>query len=165
MPFVQRSISGFHPDDSGDWVAELECGHVQHVRHDPPFTLRPWAASEAGRRTKLGQTLACAACERRELPSGWVAYRRTPIFDESSVPKALLARHGTRAGIWARIHVLEGRLRYRLHEPFDEEQVLEPQLPGVILPGVEHDVTPLGAVRFYVEFHRCEASGVARVPG
>ena len=27
-----------------DWVAELECGHTQHVRHDPPWTNRPWVS-------------------------------------------------------------------------------------------------------------------------
>ena len=26
---MKRKISGFHRDDVGDWVAELECGHYQ----------------------------------------------------------------------------------------------------------------------------------------
>src|SRR5262249_8363555 len=26
----------------GHWVAELECGHNPHVRHDPPWECRPW---------------------------------------------------------------------------------------------------------------------------
>ena len=108
--------------------------------------------------------LDCLLCERRELPADWVAYRRSPIFDEASVPQALLARHGTKAGVWARIHVLEGRLRYRLHAPFDEEQILDSATPGVILPGVEHDVTPLGAVRFYVEFHQRPKDSGATAP-
>jgi tellurite resistance-related uncharacterized protein len=155
---VERKISGFHQDEAADWVAELECGHRQHVRHAPPFVRRPWAVSEAGRREKIGELLACALCDRRELPEGFVPYRRTAVFDAASVPKALLSRHGTKPGVWARIHVLEGSLRYRLHEPFDEEQLLEPSHPGVVLPGVEHDVTPLGAVRFFVEFHRRETA-------
>ena len=33
---------GFHCDDNGDYVAELSCGHGQHVRHQPPFQIRPW---------------------------------------------------------------------------------------------------------------------------
>ncbi len=155
---MERRISGFHQDDAADWVAELDCGHAQHVRHAPPFIERPWVATESDRCSRIGTPLECGACERRQLPAGFVAYRRTPIFDETSVPRALLSRHGTKTGIWARIHVLEGRLRYRLHEPFGEEQVLEPTTPGVVLPGVEHDVTPLGAVRFFVEFHRREAA-------
>jgi hypothetical protein len=31
-----RKIVGFHRDDLGDWVADLECGHAQHLRHNPP---------------------------------------------------------------------------------------------------------------------------------
>ncbi len=39
---VERAITGYHLDDEGDWVAELSCGHNQHVRHRPPFRLRAW---------------------------------------------------------------------------------------------------------------------------
>lgn len=39
---MQRRIVGFHLDEANDWVAELECGHNQHVRHNPPWTHRPW---------------------------------------------------------------------------------------------------------------------------
>jgi len=39
---VKREITGFHLDGERHWVAELECGHGQHVRHDPPWQLRPW---------------------------------------------------------------------------------------------------------------------------
>lgn len=61
-----RHITGFHRDDAGDWVAELECGHGQHVRHKPPFINRPWVLSEAGRRSHLGEPLDCLKCERGE---------------------------------------------------------------------------------------------------
>ena len=33
---MERQVTGFHQDEEGHWVAELECGHNQHVRHDPP---------------------------------------------------------------------------------------------------------------------------------
>jgi len=39
---MDRRIAGFHQDEEIFWVAELECGHQQHVRHNPPMTLRPW---------------------------------------------------------------------------------------------------------------------------
>ena len=45
-------MRGFHQDAEGHWVAELSCGHSQHVRHQPPFTLRPWVLSEQGRAVK-----------------------------------------------------------------------------------------------------------------
>jgi hypothetical protein len=50
--------------------------------------------------------------------------------------------------------VESGRLRYRLHAPFDEDEILEPGAEGVVVPEVEHQVEPLGAVRFFVEFYR-----------
>ncbi|PYU03922.1 MAG: hypothetical protein DMG34_11865 [Acidobacteria bacterium] len=32
----ERKILGFHQDEHRDWVADLECGHTRHVRHNPP---------------------------------------------------------------------------------------------------------------------------------
>jgi hypothetical protein len=65
---VNRRIVGFHQDDLGDWVAELECGHDQHVRHDPPWTNRPWVTTPDGRNATLGQTLACRKCDQGAPP-------------------------------------------------------------------------------------------------
>jgi hypothetical protein len=59
---VPRRIVGYHLDEVGDWVAELECGHGQHVRHDPPWQQRPWVITEAGRAEHLGTILLCVLC-------------------------------------------------------------------------------------------------------
>jgi hypothetical protein len=61
---VQRAIVGYHQDEHGDWVAELACGHQQHVRHQPPFYLRPWVLEPEGRRKQLGTPLECRLCEQ-----------------------------------------------------------------------------------------------------
>ncbi|HEY7860186.1 MAG TPA: DUF3565 domain-containing protein [Gemmatimonadaceae bacterium] len=58
-----RRIIGFHRDDEQHWVADLECGHTQHVRHDPPWQLRPWVITEEGRQRFLGTTLNCKKCD------------------------------------------------------------------------------------------------------
>jgi hypothetical protein len=58
-----RAMIGFHLDDEGHWVAELECGHNQHVRHNPPWFVRTWVTTEEGRRNALGQTLDCKLCD------------------------------------------------------------------------------------------------------
>ncbi|MFN2376231.1 MAG: DUF3565 domain-containing protein [Candidatus Binatia bacterium] len=63
---VQRRITGFHQDDEDHWVAQLDCGHNQHVRHNPPFNERPWTQTEPGRSGMLGQSLDCLKCERGE---------------------------------------------------------------------------------------------------
>lgn len=62
----KRRIKGFHQDDEAHWVAELECGHGQHVRHDPPWTRRPWVLTEEGRRARLGLALVCEKCLETE---------------------------------------------------------------------------------------------------
>ena len=61
-PGIPRRIIGFHTDDVGDWVADLECGHTQHVRHDPPWQNRPWVVTPEGRERFLGTELRCVLC-------------------------------------------------------------------------------------------------------
>jgi hypothetical protein len=58
-----RTIIGFHQDKRGDWVADLACGHTQHVRHNPPWLERPWVLRGEGRRRFLGHELDCVVCE------------------------------------------------------------------------------------------------------
>jgi hypothetical protein len=60
---VKRRIVGFHQDDERHWVADLDCGHGQHVRHDPPWQVREWVTTAAGRQAWLGQELDCRRCE------------------------------------------------------------------------------------------------------
>lgn len=60
---MRRAIVDFRRDERGDWVAELSCGHAQHVRHRPPFWSRPWVEREDGRRAMLGQPLDCPLCD------------------------------------------------------------------------------------------------------
>lgn len=60
---MQRPITGFHQDEEQHWVADLVCGHAQHVRHDPPMQSRPWVLSEESRRAHLGTTLDCRLCD------------------------------------------------------------------------------------------------------
>ncbi|AFL87372.1 Protein of unknown function (DUF3565) [Terriglobus roseus DSM 18391] len=62
MSAVLQPIQNFFQDDAGHWVAVLACGHTQHVRHDPPWQLRPWVTTEAGRSAMLGHRLACKLC-------------------------------------------------------------------------------------------------------
>ena len=85
------------------------------------------------------------------LPEGLTAYKRTPVFDQDSLPPGLRREHRTKANVWALIHVLEGELRYRILDPVSE-QVLTADTPGVVRPGQPHEVEPLGPMRMYVEF-------------
>lgn len=58
-----RRIVGFHRDQHGDWVADLECGHTQHVRHNPPWMNREWVVTPKGRRAHIGNLLNCKSCD------------------------------------------------------------------------------------------------------
>ena len=87
-----------------------------------------------------------------DLPGCLERYRTTWIFTERTMPSGLAKAHRTKAGVWGRIVVLEGRLAYRVRDR--AEVTLDPDTPGVVEPEVPHSVRPLGKVRFYVEFHR-----------
>ena len=87
-----------------------------------------------------------------DLPPGLVPYKRTPEFNENSLPAGLRRNPSTKPGVWALIHVTEGRLLYRILEP-RSERILTPGYPGVVRPEQPHEVETLGPVRMFVEFH------------
>ncbi|MBF6568071.1 MAG: DUF3565 domain-containing protein [Candidatus Binataceae bacterium] len=68
---MRRKISGFHQDQHSDWVAELECGHGQHVRHQPPWQIRPWVTTAQGRHSRIGIELECRKCDEGAPPDAW----------------------------------------------------------------------------------------------
>lgn len=59
---MKQPIVGWHQDEQGDWVAELACGHGQHVRHAPPLSFRPWVLEPEGRARFIGFVLDCVRC-------------------------------------------------------------------------------------------------------
>jgi len=79
-------------------------------------------------------------------------YKSTAEFDETTLPAALRSEHRTKAGVWAVIRVLEGRLRYRVLDPVSET-LIDPDHPGFVLPDQPHSVEPLGAIRMRVDFY------------
>ncbi|WP_213806245.1 DUF3565 domain-containing protein [Granulicella sp. dw_53] len=60
---MQRAVVGFFLDQQDHWVAELECGHGVHVRHDPPWMIREWVTTKAGREVRLGSSMECKRCD------------------------------------------------------------------------------------------------------
>lgn len=65
---MEQRIVGFHQDEEQHWVAELKCGHNQHVRHDPPLASRPRVLTHKGRERVLGQGLECKKCDAGAPP-------------------------------------------------------------------------------------------------
>ncbi|HEX3940087.1 MAG TPA: DUF3565 domain-containing protein [Acidobacteriaceae bacterium] len=70
MPGDPQAITGFRQDESGDWVADLACGHTQHVRHRPPWELRPWVLDPAERQRRVGNLLNCVKCGKDRESAG-----------------------------------------------------------------------------------------------
>lgn len=60
---MNQKIKAFHLDEENHWVADLECGHAQHTRHDPPWMERPWVTTKEGRDSRLGTELNCVRCD------------------------------------------------------------------------------------------------------
>jgi tellurite resistance-related uncharacterized protein len=88
------------------------------------------------------------------LPTDVAHYKSTALFDQDTVPAALLRNHTTAARVWARIRILEGTLRYRIDDATAEDLLLSPERPGIVEPQVPHHVEVIGPVRFCIDFHR-----------
>jgi Protein of unknown function (DUF3565) len=63
---MQRQVISFYQDEEQHWVARLDCGHGQHVRHDPPWMVREWVTNEAGRAARIGSSMECRKCDEQE---------------------------------------------------------------------------------------------------
>lgn len=152
------TIVRFHQDSDGVWVAELSCGHAQHVRHEPPWQIREWTTTQAGRDAKVGAALDCPSCNMAKLPEGATAYERTRTrtFTDETIPAGLLRDHRTKPGTWAHLVIEEGKLEYACDRG---TFVLNPDVRGVIEPQVPHHVRPIGPVRFHVVFLRVSDGG------
>jgi tellurite resistance-related uncharacterized protein len=150
---MKQAITGFHQDTEGDWVAELSCGHNQHVRNCPPFTQRPWVVTEAGRDGRLGTPLSCPPCDRAELPEAIRRVRTSPEWDENTLPPGLRRPHQLATGTWGKLVVHDGALLFSMTgEPPLSVELTPGSAAQPIPPGVCHEVKPVGPVRFSIEF-------------
>ncbi|WP_462137437.1 DUF3565 domain-containing protein [Candidatus Mycalebacterium sp.] len=157
---MERPVTAFNLDDKGDWVASLSCGHSLHVRHNPPFQNRRWVETQKGREEKIGAMLDCVRCDRFEIPKDFVPYFKSPVFTHDTVPDGLKKGHSTKAGVWAKIVVKTGRLKYHIPVAGAEVELSE-KSPGVVAPEVIHHVELLGTVSFFVEFYRFDKKSAA----
>ena len=81
-------------------------------------------------------------CDDLKLLHDFVAYKQTAVFDANSVAAGLTSSYSTKAAVWAKIYVLEGRLSYEIAEPISKEFVLDPAFIGVVTPEILHHVLP-----------------------
>ena len=90
----------------------------------------------------------------KALPPGLVAYSRSPDFTPATLPAKLQSAHFTKAGVWALLHVLEGKVLYQLEPPHSGEQLVSAGECVVIESGVLHRASFVEPGRLFVEFYR-----------
>lgn len=151
---MQRAIIDFHRDQLGDWVADLECGHGQHVRHRPPFIQRPWVVTASGRENRLGAIVNCLKCDRLEWPHGLVCRYRTAMFDETTLPRRLIEGHVSARSTWTVIRVGPGRLLLFRPDLAGRGKPLDSTAPGIVSPGMRYRLEANGPVHCYLEFYQ-----------
>ncbi|GKX56605.1 hypothetical protein SOASR030_27170 [Leminorella grimontii] len=66
------------------------------------------------------------------IPENFMHTRATPFWDKDTVPKALLAHHNTKAGVYGRLSVMRGAVKYF---GFSDADAAEPDLELVIEAG------------------------------
>ena len=90
-----------------------------------------------------------------KLPDGLRAYKRTPTFDEITLPAGLRRPHPTKRGVWAPTHVTAGAIKFRTFDPASET-IIAAGDAGIVQPEQAHEVEPMGAMKMYVEFYAGE---------
>eukprot|EP00658_Telonema_sp_P-2_P076145 TRINITY_DN6619_c0_g1_i4.p2 TRINITY_DN6619_c0_g1~~TRINITY_DN6619_c0_g1_i4.p2 ORF type:complete len:148 (+),score=31.90 TRINITY_DN6619_c0_g1_i4:228-671(+) len=92
-----------------------------------------------------------------QMPDDVEPYKRLPAqgeFTAATVPKGLLGRHNTKAGVWGQINVTKGRLELAMLEGEAEVVELGPGRNGVVAPQLFHKVLPLSEdMEMHVVFH------------
>ena len=90
----------------------------------------------------------------RELPDNLVAYKKTAVFTEETVPTGLLNHHNTRAATWGLIQLESGTVDLVVPEENNRVITLSPERPGIVAPEIVHHLKVTGPVRFAVSFMR-----------
>jgi tellurite resistance-related uncharacterized protein len=92
-----------------------------------------------------------------QLPPDVHLVRTTDEFTDTSVPTGLLRAHRVASGVWGRLRVLDGALRFVWETGDDGDGESVDLAAGdslVIPPDTPHRVEPGPGSRFVVEFHR-----------
>jgi uncharacterized OsmC-like protein/tellurite resistance-related uncharacterized protein len=96
--------------------------------------------------------------EHAALPDGLELVRTTEVFDNASVPAGLLRAHRVADGVWARLVVHAGAVRFVFEDEPDRPIIVATGGHVVIPPARRHHVELDGPARFAVEFHRAVAA-------
>lgn len=151
-----RKITGYHLDDENHWVAELACFHGQHQRHNPPMISRPWVMTGEGRKARIGTTLNCLRCDRRELPEGLTpGHAAIEVNADTQSANDLQARLNP-VKQWTLIRVISGSLNL-VDGLYDNQPVtIAAGEEMVLVPGLSAQLEAKPAAEFVLSFFERE---------
>ncbi|RAL55862.1 hypothetical protein BLD25_03430 [Candidatus Gracilibacteria bacterium GN02-872] len=91
-----------------------------------------------------------------DVPSNFYRYKQLPIYTKETIPKGLLLAHNTKAGVYGKINVLSGKLKYNYLESENggvkKEVFVEAGDYIVSAPQAWHKVEFIGDTKIYIEF-------------
>lgn len=144
---MKRAMVAFDRDEYGDWLAWLDCGHTQHVRHQPPFIMREWVTTRQGRQAYLGHRLDCQRCNHFEFPDQLIFDGRGAIHHAENMPRDWRQDQCSAAGQWLAIDVMQGSLRYCAPD-HDIDLILVRGVVGVVPPRILYSLQPAADTLF-----------------
>ncbi len=96
--------------------------------------------------------------ETPHLPEGLVLTRTTDVFDNTTVPAGLLRAHRVAAGVWGRLVVHSGSVRFVFEDEPDAAVMVDSGDAVAIPPSRQHHVELTEPCTFAVEFYRAPAA-------
>lgn len=90
----------------------------------------------------------------RALPDGSDLIGASPSFDTQNLPDKLLSDHRLAAGVFGRLTVAAGSLKFISALPEEPERQLSAGQSHIILPEEPHRVEPGEGMQFQIEFFR-----------
>jgi tellurite resistance-related uncharacterized protein len=92
--------------------------------------------------------------DHRRLPEGLELVRTTDVFDNDTIPAGLLRAHRVADGVWGRLVVHAGAVRFVFEDQTDRPITVAAGDNVVIPPQRPHHVELDGPAHFLIEFHR-----------
>ena len=113
---------------------------------------RPGSRTTIERARRVGTPWPCPLCDRCELPDGLAVVRTTATWDEHTVPRGLVAAHRVAPGMWGRLRVARGAVRFVAEtDPVTDVVVVAPGQQA-IPPDVRHHVELRPGTHLAIDF-------------
>ncbi|MGB0938620.1 MAG: DUF1971 domain-containing protein [Colwellia sp.] len=102
-----------------------------------------------------------------KIPENFINYKSTKTFDKSNVPKMFLHLHNTRAGVYGKIYVTSGTLKFfgftHRRGEIEQEITIESGSYAISPPEYWHKVELLTEdTKFHVDFYADKESEIAK---